>query len=117
MHISDLSRLHLAVLAHALANPALTPAAPASHGWANLLYAGVGTQAWKPIIMLLGDLLAARGAVAEGGAVSIAEGVSDELYMFGGNSYMAVSEKARALEWAPREIAPEALMRDAMTRK
>lgn len=117
IHIKDLSRLYLAVLAHALANPTQTKASPASHGWSNLIYSGVGTQTWKPIIELLGDMLFARGAVTEGGAVSIAEGESDELYMFGGNSYMEISEKAKALGWVPKEMNPEMLMRDAMTRK
>lgn len=116
VHIKDLSRLYLAVLSHTLENPTLTKASPSSHGWSNLIYAGVGTQTWRPIIELLGDLLFARGAVTEGGAVGIEEGVSDELYMFGGNSYMEVSEKAKALGWVPREMDPETLMRDAMTR-
>lgn len=115
MHIKDLSRLYLAVLAFALANPMQTKASPTSHGWSNLIYSGVSTQAWKPIIELLGDMLVARGAVTEGGAVSIPEGESDELYMFGGNSYMGVSEKAKALGWTPQEMAPEALMKSSMT--
>lgn len=74
-------------------------------------------QAVKPIIELLGDMLLARGHVTEGGAVSIGEGVSDELYMFGGNSYMEVSEKTKALGWiGPKEMDPDSLMRDAMKR-
>ena len=109
--------MYLAVLAHAVAHPDLTAAPPSSHGWSNLVYSGVGTQAWKPLIELLGDLLFARGQAAEGGAVSIEEGVSDELYMFGGNSYMEVSGKTKALGWGgPQEMDPETLMKDAMKR-
>ncbi|KAF7972918.1 hypothetical protein HWV62_16568 [Athelia sp. TMB] len=117
IHIKDLSRLYLAVLGYAVANPNLTAAPPSSYGWSNLIYSGVGTQTWKPVIELLGDMLFARGHATEGGAVSIEEGVSDELYMFGGNSYMEVSEKTKALGWGgPQEMDPLTLMKDAMKR-
>ncbi|KAF7970905.1 hypothetical protein HWV62_22670 [Athelia sp. TMB] len=117
IHIKDLSRLYLAVLGYAVANPNLTAAPPSSYGWSNLIYSGVGTQTWKPVIELLGDMLFARGHATEGGAVSIEEGVSDELYMFGGNSYMEVSEKTKELGWGgPQEMDPLTLMKDAMKR-
>lgn len=51
---------------------------------------------------LLGDLLHARGEIPNKGAISIGEGEGD-MYMFGGNSWMEVSEKAKALGWKPTQ--------------
>ncbi|ODN76007.1 hypothetical protein L202_05967 [Cryptococcus amylolentus CBS 6039] len=102
VHVQDLSDLFILLLTHALSNPAATTALPGSHGWSNLIYAGVDTHAWKPIIELIGDLLHARGDIPNPGAISIGEGEGD-MYMFGGNSFMAVSEKAAALGWKRRQ--------------
>jgi hypothetical protein len=78
-----------------------------------LIYAGLSQHTWKPIIELMGDLLHARGDIAKGGAISIPEG-SGEGYMFGGNSFMAVSEKAKALGWHQAELGLADSMRDAL---
>ncbi|KAL7424000.1 hypothetical protein Q5752_001585 [Cryptotrichosporon argae] len=103
VHVSDLSTLYLLVLAHALASPAETTASAESAGWSNLIYGGLNEHTWGPIVSLIGDRLYARGEVAQPGAVSINEGDADG-YMFGGNSFMAPSEKAKALGW--RQKAP-----------
>lgn len=64
---------------------------------------------------LMGDLLV-RGVVTEGGAISIGEG-KGEPYMFGGNSYMTVSEKTKKLGWTQKEKDPESLLRDGFPKK
>lgn len=79
-----------------------TATEPASKGWSNLIYAGLGQHTWQPVISTLGDLLFARGEVKKSGAVSIQEGKGDA-YMFVGNSFMKVSEKARKLGWVQKE--------------
>jgi hypothetical protein len=104
VHVSDLSALYLILMNHALTAPGSTVATPGSHGWSNLIYAGLGQHTWKPIVSLIGDQLAARGDIPHTGAVSIPEG-SGDMYMFGGNSFMAVSEKAKALGW--RQVQPD----------
>jgi hypothetical protein len=104
VHVSDLSALYLILMNHALTSPGSTAATPGSHGWSNLIYAGLGQHTWKPIVSLIGDQLAARGDIPHTGAVSIPEG-SGDMYMFGGNSFMAVSEKAKALGW--RQVQPD----------
>ncbi|GFZ51279.1 hypothetical protein JCM24511_09038 [Saitozyma sp. JCM 24511] len=104
VHVSDLSALYLILMTHALTSPGSTAATPGSHGWSNLIYAGLGQHTWKPIVSLIGDQLAARGDIPHTGAVSIPEG-SGDMYMFGGNSFMAVSEKAKALGW--RQVQPD----------
>jgi hypothetical protein len=100
--VQDLSDLYLLLLSHSLKYPNSTKAAPESHGWSNLIYAGLGQHTWKPVVTLLGDLLHARGDIPHAGAISIAEG-EGEGYMFGGNSFMAVSEKAKELGWKQKQ--------------
>ena len=80
------------------------------------MYAGLGQHTWKPIIELMGDLLHARGDIPKGSAISIPEG-SGEGYMFGGNSFMAISEKAKALGWRQRELSLADSMRQALRPK
>lgn len=113
MHVKDLSSLYQLVAAHALESPETTTALQGSHGWSNLIYAGLGQHTWKPIIELMGDLLHARGDIPKGSAISIPEG-SGEGYMFGGNSFMAISEKAKALGWQQRELDLADSMRQAL---
>lgn len=55
------------------------------------------------MIELIGNLLKARGDVPNGGAISIPEGSGDP-YMFGGNSFLAVSEKAKAFGWKQQQL-------------
>ncbi|WVQ76323.1 hypothetical protein IAR50_005988 [Cryptococcus sp. DSM 104548] len=102
VHVQDLSDLYVLLLTHALSSPTATTALSDSHGWSNLIYAGLDTHAWKPIIELVGDLLHARGDIPNPGAISIGEGEGD-LYMFGGSSFMQVSEKAKDLGWRQRQ--------------
>lgn len=104
VHIADVSRLYVAILDYALSNPAATTASAGSHGWSNLIYSGIAQHTWKPVVELLGDQLYARGDIPNKGARSIAEGEGDP-YMFGGNSFLAVSSKTQAFGWAPREPA------------
>ncbi|WVQ94025.1 hypothetical protein IAU59_001103 [Kwoniella sp. CBS 9459] len=101
VHIQDLSDLYLLLLDHSLNAPATTQASEASHGWSNLIYAGLDQHAWGPVITLIGDLLYARGEVTQSGAISLKDDEGD-LYMFGTNSFMEVSEKAKALGWRQR---------------
>ncbi|WVQ80908.1 hypothetical protein IAT38_003015 [Cryptococcus sp. DSM 104549] len=111
VHVQDLSDLYLLLLSYSLSNPLSTAAAPASHGWSNLIYAGLNTHSWGPIITLIGDLLYARGDVKVPGAKSIEEG---DLYMFGTNSFMEVSEKAKALGWGQKQPGLEEAVRIAL---
>ncbi|GAA6027244.1 hypothetical protein JCM8097_002519 [Rhodosporidiobolus ruineniae] len=114
VHVEDLSALYLLLLSHSLANPSSTTASAASHGWENLIYSGQNQHAWGPTVSLVGDLLHARGDVAQPGAKSIGEGEGD-LYMFGGNSFMAVSEKAkRLIGWTQRQVGLEEAIRQAL---
>ena len=113
MHVKDLSSLYQIVASRALESPETTIASQGSHGWSNLIYAGLDQHMWKPIIELMGDLLHARGDIPKGSAISIPEG-SGEGYMFGGNSFMAVSEKAKALGWQRKELDLATSMRQAL---
>ncbi|WOO79926.1 putative protein [Vanrija pseudolonga] len=99
VHVSDLTSLYLAVLAHALQNPAKT--AGTERGWSNLVYSGVGEHNWKDVVTAIGDALHAKGEVKAAGAISIPEGTGKG-YMFGGSSVLAQSKKARALGWVPK---------------
>jgi hypothetical protein len=96
VHVQDSSDLYLVMLKHAISLPTETKATPGSHGWSNLIYARLDQHTWKPVVTLLGDLLHARGAV------SIGEG-EGEGYMFGGKSFMEVSQKAKDLGWGRRQ--------------
>lgn len=82
----------------------------------RLIYTGLGQHTWKPAISLLGDLLFARGEVTEGGAISIGEG-EGEGYMFGGNSFMSVSEKVKKLGWTQKQKDLEGSMRAGLPAK
>ncbi|WVR08818.1 hypothetical protein IAU60_005876 [Kwoniella sp. DSM 27419] len=97
---NDLADLYLILMDHSLANPKATQGS--SYGWSNLIYAGLDQHTWGPIITLIGDRLHARGEVAQPGAISIEDGQGD-LYMFGTNSFMAVSEKAKSLGWTRKQ--------------
>ena len=55
----------------------------------------------------------ARGEVTQGGAISIEEGQGD-MFMFGGNSFLAVSEKARTVGWMQKEKGIENSIQDAL---
>ena len=101
------------VATHAIKAPESTVAAQGSHGWSNLIYAGLGQHQWKPIVRLIGDLLKAREEVKQGSAISINEGEGDP-YMFGGNSFMSVSEKAKALGWKQKQPNLEEAIRQAL---
>ncbi|WVF66410.1 hypothetical protein IAT40_001150 [Kwoniella sp. CBS 6097] len=101
VHIQDLSDLYLLLLKHSLSFPVSTKATEGSHGWSNLIYAGLDQHTWGPIVTLIGDLLHARGEVRHRGAISLEDGQGD-LYMFGTNSFMEVSQKAKALGWKQR---------------
>ncbi|OCF36054.1 hypothetical protein I316_01926 [Kwoniella heveanensis BCC8398] len=101
VHIQDLSDLYLLLLAYSLHAPDSTKATEGSHGWSNLIYAGLDQHTWGPVVTLIGDLLHARGEVIQAGASSLEDGKGD-LYMFGTNSFMEVSEKAKALGWKQR---------------
>lgn len=102
VHVQDLIDLYLLILSHALTNPTATTAESGSHGWSNLIYTGVQKHAWKPVIELIGDQLFARGDIPNNGAVSLDEGAGD-MYMFGTNSFMEVSEKAKSTGWAQKQ--------------
>lgn len=102
VHVEDLSELYRIVMDFALEHPEQTIAAPNTNGFATLIYSGAGQHTWKPIIETLGDLLFARGEVDKPSAVSIAEGEGFP-YMFGGNSFMDLSRKARSLGWQPKQ--------------
>jgi hypothetical protein len=114
VHVQDLSRLYLILLKHALSSSESTVAATAAtNGWSNLIYAGLGQHTWGPVVTLLGDLLFARGETKQPGAISIPEAEADG-YMFGGNSFLKVSAKARALGWVQKEKGLEDSMREAL---
>ncbi|WRT69908.1 uncharacterized protein IL334_006899 [Kwoniella shivajii] len=98
VHVQDLSGLYLVLLKHSLSSPAATKASPESHGWSNLIYAGLDQHTWGPIITLVGDRLHARGDIPNPGARRLDDGQGD-MYMFGTNSFMPVSQKAKALGW------------------
>jgi len=91
----------------------MTIATVGSHGWSNLVYSGLGQHTWGPIISLVGDLMFARGEVTQRGAISIGEGEGD-MFMFGGNSFLAVSEKAKAFGWMQKEKGIEGSIQDAL---
>ncbi|KAK6908662.1 hypothetical protein I204_02046 [Kwoniella mangroviensis CBS 8886] len=106
VHVQDLTDLYVLLMKHSLSNPESTKATGESHGWSNLIYAGLNQHTWGPIIKLVGDQLHARGDIANPGAKSIEDG-QGEMYMFGTNSFMEVSEKARALGWKQRQPSLE----------
>jgi hypothetical protein len=83
-------------------SPEKTTPSASSKGWENLIYSGADTHSWGPVIKKLGDLLYARGDTKKPSAIEIDE---DEgiLYMFGTNSYLATSEKAKVLGFKPRQ--------------
>jgi hypothetical protein len=98
--VQDLAELYLVVMQHALRVPNKTTPAASTKGWGTMIYSGTSQHAWKPVIERLGDLLYARGEVSKPSAISIEEGI---LYMFGGNSFLAISEKVKALGFKPKE--------------
>ncbi|KAI5475592.1 NAD(P)-binding protein [Pseudohyphozyma bogoriensis] len=102
VHVKDLSTLYLLLMNHALANPTKTTASSSSRGWENLIYAGAAQHTWGPVIKTLGDLLYARGEVERPSAVGIRDSDGD-MFMFGGNSFLAISKKAKALGFKPRQ--------------
>jgi nucleoside-diphosphate-sugar epimerase len=113
VHVEDLSQLTVAVAEYALKNPDKTTASASSKGWENLIYSGVDTHTWGPVIKELGDLLFARGDTSKPSAKEIAEG-EGILYMFGGNSFLAPSKKAKALGFKPKQKDLVSSMRDAL---
>ncbi|KAK8869442.1 hypothetical protein IAR55_000006 [Kwoniella newhampshirensis] len=102
VHVQDLIDLYLLVMGHALKSPSATAAEAGSHGWSNLIYGGLKQHTWKPVIELIGDQLFARGDIPNKSAISLDEGAGD-MYMFGTNSFMEVSEKAKALGWSQKQ--------------
>lgn len=102
VHIQDLADLYLAAMKFALEHPQATQASKASGGFENLIYTGTGEHSWRPVIEHLGNLLHKRGEVDEPSAKSIKEGEGYP-YMFGGNSFMAISEKTRNFGWQPTQ--------------
>ncbi|CAN9430863.1 unnamed protein product [Alternaria alternata] len=110
---NNLSQLTVAVAEFALRNPDKTTASASSKGWENLIYSGVDTHTWGPITRVLGDLLFARGETSKPSAIEIAEG-EGILYMFGGNSFLAPSKKAKALGFRPKQKDLVNSMRDAL---
>lgn len=90
--------LYLLLIDHCLNHPEKTAATEVSRGWSNYLHAGQDQHQWGPIVSLIGDRLHARGEIPHAGATSIEEG-KGEMYMFGGNSFMKISDKARLLGW------------------
>ncbi|WVW87130.1 hypothetical protein I302_109187 [Kwoniella bestiolae CBS 10118] len=113
VHVQDLTDLYMMVARHALSNPSSTKATPGSHGWSNLIYGGLDTHTWGPIINLVSDQLHTRGDIANPGARSIEDGQGD-MYMFGTNSFMEVSEKAKALGWKRRQPTLEEAVKLAL---
>lgn len=102
VHVQDLADLYLLAMKYALAHPQATKASEATHGFDTLIYTGTGEHTWKPVIEHLGNLLHKRGEVDQPSAKSIAEGEGYP-YMFGGNSFMAVSAKTRRFGWKPTQ--------------
>lgn len=113
VHVEDLSQLTVAVAEFALRNPNKTTASASSKGWENLVYSGVDTHTWGPVTKVLGDLLFARGETSKPSAIELAEG-EGILYMFGGNSFLAPSKKAKALGFRPKQKDIVSSMRDAL---
>ncbi|KAI5480198.1 hypothetical protein MNV49_001526 [Pseudohyphozyma bogoriensis] len=113
VHVQDLASLYHLVMHHALLNPTSTQASAASKGWENLIYAGVAQHTWGSVIKTLGDLLYARGDVKTPSAVSIPDNEGD-MFMFGGNSFLAVSKKAKALGFVQREKDLVESMKEAL---
>jgi len=116
LHIEDLSSLTIGVAEYALANPDKTTASKESHGFETLIYSGVDTHTWGPVIETLGDLLHARGDISKPSAKQIGEGEGID-YMFGGNSWLAKSKKAEALGFKPKQKDLISSMRDALSPK
>jgi nucleoside-diphosphate-sugar epimerase len=104
VHVQDLADLYILATKHALNNPEAVVATKSNHGFDTLIYTGVDTHTWKPVIEHLGNLLHARGEVDQPSAASIDEGEGYP-YMFGGNSFMAVSKKTRILAWKPKQAS------------
>ena len=113
VHVEDLSELTTTVADYAINNPRSTAPSAESKGWENLIYSGVETHTWKPVTEILGDLLHVRNDVKNSSAVSIGEG-EGFLYMFGGNSFLAKSNKAASFGWKPRQKDLISTMRDAL---
>ncbi|KAM0749952.1 NAD(P)-binding protein [Meredithblackwellia eburnea MCA 4105] len=113
VHVQDLSSLYLLIMNHALVSPNSTHASTTSHGWSNLIYAGTGQHSWGPVIKTLGNLLYARGDVKQPGAVEITDDKGD-MYMFGGNSFLAKSKKAEAFGFVQKEKDLIESMKDAL---
>jgi hypothetical protein len=113
VHVEDLSQLTVAVTEYALRNPDKTTASSSSKGWENLIYSGVDTHTWGPVTKVLGDLLFARGETSKPSAIQLAEG-EGILYMFGGNSFLATSKKARVLGFKPKQKDLVSSMQDAL---
>ncbi|KAJ1025110.1 hypothetical protein NDA16_002617 [Ustilago loliicola] len=104
VHVQDLADLYLLAMKYALANPDATKASEWDHGFGTLIYTGTGEHSWKPVIEQLGDLLHKLGEVDEPSAKSIGEGEGYP-YMFGGNSFMAVSAKTEKFGWKPSQAS------------
>lgn len=102
IHVQDLADLYVAAMTYALEHPESTKASDASHGFETLVYTGVRQHAWRPVIEHLGDLLHQRGEVDEPSAKSIEENQGYP-YMFGGNSFLAVSNKTQKFGWKPKQ--------------
>lgn len=116
VHVEDLARLYIQVMQFALANPDKTTPPSSSHGWDNLIYTGIDTFAWGSTISLVGDLLYARGEVKQPGARSIGDSEGD-LYMFGTNSFLAVSNKTKQFGWTPKSKDLVDSIKDALAPK
>ncbi|KAK3670314.1 hypothetical protein LTR78_009768 [Recurvomyces mirabilis] len=116
VHIEDLCELSISVAQYALANPDKTTASEEWHGFETLIYSGVDTHTWGPVIETLGDLLHARGDISKPSAKQIGEG-EGILYMFGGNSWLAKSKKAEALGYKPKQKDLITSMKDALVTK
>lgn len=104
VHVQDLADLYLLVMSFSLQHPDSTKASKTSHGFENLIYTGTAEHSWKPVIEHLANLLHKRGEVDEPSAVSIGEGEGYP-YMFGGNSFMARSEKTQRFGWKPNQVS------------
>jgi hypothetical protein len=115
VHVQDLSQLYITVFKYALANPDETTASAASNGFENLIYSGTGEHSWGPVVKELGNLLYARGEIKEPSAKEIGEG-EGILYMFGGNSFLAPSYKAKALGFTAEQKDLVGAMQEALAR-
>ncbi|KAK5680392.1 hypothetical protein LTS10_007319 [Elasticomyces elasticus] len=116
VHVEDLSQLTILVAAHGVTHPDKTAPSASSKGWENLIYTGTGQHTWGPVIKTLGDLLYARGDTSKPSAVEIGEG-EGIMYMFGGNSFLTPSAKAKALGFKPSQPDLISAMRLALPRK